>query len=37
MAGKGKNNRLIQYDWYESKCWRLYNLIRMNKMQTWWN
>ena len=37
MAGKGKNNRLIQYDWYEAKCWRLYNLIRMNKMQTWWN
>ena len=34
---KGKNNRLIQYDWYEAKCWRLYNLIRMNKMQTWWN
>lgn len=31
------NKRVFQYDWYEHKCWKLYNLIRAYKMQTWWN
>lgn len=31
------HNRAFQYDWYEYKCWRLYNLIRCHKMKTWWD
>lgn len=33
----GEHKRLFEYDWYEYKCWCLYNKIRTNRMLTWWN